>query len=528
MLKILSVAEKPSVAKEVARIVSDNGQNMSTREGCSRFNKCFDIRQCMFDNRQASMTMTSVSGHMMELDFDGNHRKWDSCRPEDLFNAPLNHTVKEESKDIEKTLIREAKTHNVLFLWLDCDLEGEAIAYEVIGVCTKANPRLDIYRARFSALIPRDIFRTMNHPERPNAAMNDAVKARQEIDLRIGAAFTRWQTKRIQNKYEGVGEKVISYGPCQFPTLGFIIERHVKIEAFRPQDFWSIQAEFEGPDPDDTQGRGKMMCQFSWNRRRLFDRFATVIALETCFEGERGGMAQVIRSDARPTFKTRPVPLNTVELAKKASRFLRMGSDHTLKVAEELYMRGIISYPRTETDFFKEGTDLQYLIREQQGHSEWGNFASGLVDRNGFTWPLNGGHDDQAHPPIHPVKRLELGGNELRNDDERKIYELVTRHFLACCSQNAVGDQTTIEIQVPPTPSEFGEVFSATGLMVKQRNYLDVYKYDRWTAKKVPTMRVGEIFEPRSVMMISGHTTPPRTYQRGRSHHPHGQKGHRH
>ena len=71
MLKILSVAEKPSVAKEVARILSENGQHMSTREGCSRFNKCFDIHKCMFENnKQASMTMTSVSGHMMELEFD--------------------------------------------------------------------------------------------------------------------------------------------------------------------------------------------------------------------------------------------------------------------------------------------------------------------------------------------------------------------------------------------------------------------------------------------------------------------------
>ena len=114
---------------------------------------------------------------------------------------------------------------------------------------------------------------------------------------------------------------------------------------------------------------------------------------------------------------------------------------------------------------------------------------------------------DQAHPPIHPVKKVEL--NALANEDERKVYELVTRHFLACCSHDAIGDKTTIEIQIPPTPCDMGEIFSANGLMVKQRNYLDVYTYDRWTGKKVPTLQVGEVFKPASIQMTQGHTTPP-------------------
>ena len=88
----------------------------------------------------------------------------------------------------------------MLLLWLDCDLEGENIAYEVIDIASAHNKRLDIYRAKFSALIPRDIFRTLQHPERPNKHMSDAVDARQEIDLRLGAAFTRFQTMRLQGK----------------------------------------------------------------------------------------------------------------------------------------------------------------------------------------------------------------------------------------------------------------------------------------------------------------------------------------
>ena len=171
------------------------------------------------------------------------------------------------------------------------------------------------------------------------------MDARQEIDLRIGAAFTRFQTLRIQNKFDKVSNHVISYGPCQFPTLGFVVERHLDIRAFVPSDFWSITCEYESVDLDERNG--KLFCSFHWDRTRLFDRLACLILFESCVNSD--GMAHVTRCHARPTTRQRPVPLNTIELQKRASIFFKMGSDKTMLVAEALYQRGILSYPRTET-----------------------------------------------------------------------------------------------------------------------------------------------------------------------------------
>jgi DNA topoisomerase-3 len=81
------------------------------------------------------------------------------------------------------------------------------------------------------------------------------------------------------------------------------------------------------------------------------------------------------------------------------------------------------------------------------------------------------GHNDQAHPPIHPIKSVSLAS--LASDNERNIYELVTKHFLACCSRDAVGSQTDVLVQVP----DGGETFHTTGLMVLQKNWLDIYKW---------------------------------------------------
>lgn len=166
MTHVLSVAEKPSVAKALAQILG--GDNVHGRQGFSVYNRIFDIPNCDFKSGRCSMTITSVTGHLMEKDFDSNYKSWSSCAPVDLFHAPIKTEVKKENKDIEKTLIAEAKKCNTLLLWLDGDLEGENICYEVIAVCIKANPRMDVYRARFSALIERDIYRTLRNPERPN------------------------------------------------------------------------------------------------------------------------------------------------------------------------------------------------------------------------------------------------------------------------------------------------------------------------------------------------------------------------
>lgn len=447
------------------------------------------------------MIVTSVTGHLMEIEFEAEYKSWNGCKPIELFEAPIKRTVKKENEKIEMTLVEQARRCQALLLWLDCDTEGENIAFEVIEVCKKANPRIDIYRARFSALIERDIFRTVNNPERPNQYFSDAVDARQEIDLRLGAAFTRFQTLRLQNKYEKLRETLISYGPCQFPTLGFVVDRYLKIEAFKPETFWSINCSYECDDPDERSG--KLSCNFSWSRGHVFDRYTCLVLYDICMEN--GGIATVKAVDARPTTRQRPFPMNTIELQKKASIFLHMSSDKTMAVAEALYQRGILSYPRTETDFFKEGFDIHILIQEQSSHNVWGAYANDLLNLNKFCHPKNGGHDDQAHPPIHPTKKVEL--NELGSDDERKIYELVTRHFLACCSQDGKGSLTTITARIPDTP--IGEVFTATGLMITERNYLDIYTYDKWTGNRVPKFAIGDRFQPRTLMMTSGMTSPP-------------------
>jgi len=95
--------------------------------------------------------------------------------------------------------------------------------------------------------------------------------------------------------------------------------------------------------------------EFKWKRGRLYDRFCAIILLEMCVEDRNVKITSVNKKQAS---KRKPLPLSTVELQRKCSNYFRIPSSQTMKVAEDLYQRGFISYPRTETDSFNEGIDL--------------------------------------------------------------------------------------------------------------------------------------------------------------------------
>ncbi len=223
----------------------------------------------------------------------------------------------------------------------------------------------------------------------------------------------------------------------------------------------------------------------------------TIILYERCLAGK---LAKITKVQEKPTRKFKPLPLTTVELQKAATRLLRLSGQQAMTIAETLYNRGFISYPRTETDRFDKGINLRTLVQKQTPDQRWGEFAQGLVN-GGFQQPREGRHDDKAHPPIHPIT---YAAPNVLNYDEGRLYEYVVRRFLACCSEDAKGSATEIDLQYGD------EMFSAHGVIVLERNYLDVYVYEKWNdTAELPKFTVGEQFEPTEAMMTEGKTGPP-------------------
>ena len=131
-------------------------------------------------------------------------------------------------------------------------------------------------------------------------------------------------------------------------------------------------------------------------------------------------------------------------------------------------------------------------------------YASKLLTNNNFQMPRAGQHDDNAHPPITPCKAVDPAS--IPDATQRNVYLLVVKHYLACCSRDAVGKETTLCVRIA------SEEFTARGLMILEKNWLEVYEpWERWSTGQgeLPRLEIGSRLTPSSLLMKEGRTAPP-------------------
>ena len=247
----------------------------------SPYNRLYDFETPgtpLTNNRRVRHTVTSVTGHLMASEFAEPHNKWHACAPRDLLREDVSSVefrVADDKLPLKQQLEQEARQNDWLVLWLDCDREGEAIAYEVVDVCRKKKASLDLYRAVFSSVDRSSIVQAWRQLQRPDKRKADAVAARSELDLRAGAAFTRFQTFRIDGRLRGRPDEGRKLRPVPVPShaLGFIVQRQQEIEAHAHKQFWKIEL--------STKIDNQHM-KWSWRRKRVFDEHVASYCLNAC------------------------------------------------------------------------------------------------------------------------------------------------------------------------------------------------------------------------------------------------------
>lgn len=168
-------------------------------------------------------------------------------------------------------------------------------------------------RSHFSAITEQDIKRAMNNLGVPNENESLSVDARQELDLRIGCAFTRFQTKYFQGKYGDLDSNLVSYGPCQTPTLSFCVERLDRIQSFKPETFWYLDTELNDSKSGQT-------LNVKWSRVHLFDREVVYLFYNDLKQVTHATVTNVTLQEK---VKQKPAALNTVELLRAASKGIK-------------------------------------------------------------------------------------------------------------------------------------------------------------------------------------------------------------
>jgi DNA topoisomerase-3 len=330
------VAEKPSIALALSQALS-NGANVSKRKGVSPSAPVYEYAG-NFLGMPARFKVTSTVGHMWSLDFPREYNNQNAVEPVELFDAPTQH-MEDPFPKMSAHLACEATGAAVLVLWLDCDREGENICFEVIQTCQmhmRAGVELpgaydgNIFRAHFSSLAPTDLVHAMGRLGVPDRNQSRSVDARQLIDLKLGVAFSRFQTRYFRTNFGAqLGQKKLSvtYGPCQTPTLWFCVRRADEIARFQPRPFWSVCAALA------LGGEGGAQLSVASAGGSVWEEdAAAAIVMESAAAAASGAVASA-DAEVSASVDPRPLPLNTLAMLRAASDLLGIGPGDAMHYA---------------------------------------------------------------------------------------------------------------------------------------------------------------------------------------------------
>lgn len=347
-----------------------------------------------------------------------------------------------------------------------------------------------IFRAKFSSIAARDIINAFESlSSEPNRFESLSVDARQIIDLKIGVAFSRFQSLYLKKKFQNLNQKMITYGPCQIPTLGFCVDRHEKIINFKPESFFKLNP----------------TILINQNEKYIIFKEGERIEQKDCAEALRReliSIGRVIVSEVsrKESIKNKPDGLNTVALLKHASQALGLGPNDAMHVAEKLYLGGYITYPRTETTSYSQSFDFEEILHcFARSGVQFGGYAGYMIQK-GISAPRPG-LDAGDHPPITPTPKIPNPSS--LSGPEGRMYDFVCRHFLATISDNARLAKTKVSFSCG------SQIFNTHGCAVLDLGFTEIAPWISIADKTIPLFEEGNSFPITEATIQEGSTRPP-------------------
>lgn len=478
-MKIAAFAEKNTAAQQIAEILSDGTYQRINASGISGYK---------FIRNGNEWKIIGLAGHIMGYDFPEEYRSWTETDPKVLIETdPVKSVMKHEFAQAVETLAGPA---DLLILACDYDREGENIGYEAKTIAENVS-MAPVRRAKYSSFTEEEIKRAFDNPVDPDVNMAMAAEARQILDLKMGAAFTRYVTLSVRKK--AFTKEILSIGPCQTPTCGFVYEREKAIREFVPKDFWKITADFATNGSEPFQGTHRAgNIHEKQKADEIFNRI----------RGEKKALVE--RKSVKEQREFPPNPLNTTEFLKRASAFLGIASDRSLEIAEQLYLAGLVSYPRTETNKYTQDVDFHKILTQLRRHPEYEKHINEIL--SGPIIPKNGPKDAKDHPPIHPVRfeTHEFIQKTIPFEGAYDVYDLICRHFMATLMPPAVFEKTRLELKIKE------ESFDTAGSVLTDAGYRDVYNYETKNDKILPYVEEGSKIDVSKIEKTASKTAPPK------------------
>jgi DNA topoisomerase I len=474
--RTLVVAEKFNTALRIAVVLSDGRMKRSRIGGTNVFT---------FDRPDGAYAVVGLRGHIVELDYPPELKEWTlGSLPALLETTPLKRVTETGIVTALQSIVRD---YERVIIATDFDREGELIGQECLELLQRVHPKIKVERARYSALTRDEIERSFSHLQTLDVALAEAASARQEIDLVWGALLTRYLSLTAQQR----GQGFLSVGRVQTPTLALLVERDQAIKEFVPTPFWEILAEGE-------KGGEAFRLQHSHGR---WENKAEADAVFRRVDGARDGLVLEFREEE--TRRRPPVPFSTTLFVAEATR-QGLGASVAMRIAEDLYTQGLISYPRTDNTVYPRGLGLRSLV-EKFKEGPFGEAAEFVLAQPSFR-PTRGRTETTDHPPIYPTGVTDP--KKLR-PDHAKVYELVVRRFLATLAPDATGIARTAKVDLR------GENFEGKGQRLIDPGWYRIYPYSQPEQSPMPVLTVGEKVPILKVDLVEDQTKPPRRYTQG-------------
>jgi DNA topoisomerase-1 len=326
----------------------------------------------------------------------------------------------------------------------------------------------------------------------------NAGAARQDMDLIWGATLTR----AVSMATRRFGSNFLSVGRVQSPTLGLIVQRELERRAHEPEPFWEVTAKFAHPDGDFTA-------------EHTTDRFWKKAEAEAAVANSTSP-GTVKEITARKNTRQPPTPLNTTAFTTDASNRLGITPSRAMRIAEDLYMDGYISYPRTDNTVYPKSLDTKELVKQLVAIDDF-KAASFLLDK-GSLEATRGKKETTDHPPIYPTQAVNPKRLEARSEQHRRVYELVARRFLATFSPPMVTESTRANIETAKgTPDAgSGETYFVRGSVVLDPGFAAIYTYARSADTEIPKLEEGQELDLEGVEMEGKETPPPPRVSQGK------------
>lgn len=476
MSKSLVLAEKPSVARDIARVL-----------GCHKKGNGF------LEGQQYIVTW--ALGHLVtHADPEGYGAKYKEWKlehlpivPDPFKIVPIRQTTKQ--LNAVKAQLKRQDVKNIIIA-TDAGREGELVARWILeqAKCRKPVQRLWISSVTDKAI--KNGFKQLK-PGRQYENLYEAAVARAEADWVVGINATRALTVKYNAQ--------LSTGRVQTPTLAMIAEREKQIQEFTPKTYYGLQAITEKATFTWTDAKGQTRI---FDETFMKEKFATVDRMK---EGQI--------SDVHSAQKMQPAPslFDLTELQKEAHRRWSWSAKETLSTLQNLYERHkIVTYPRTDSKHLS--SDMKETLIERVKAVDIPPFrkAAQQLIRQGKLQPQKGVIDDKRvsdHHAIIPTEETALLQD--LSDKEKRLYELIVNRFLAVFFGPFKYEQVTVTLTVGQ------ETFKTRGKVVIDEGWKKVYDFDEDDENTLPTFEKGQTVAIRAITETNGQTKPPARFNEG-------------